>query len=75
MWREDQFSREFNLTGLVLGIGWEQPISPKTSVVATSAYSFTEYKDKTYLSLFEFDDVTIDFGGPEFGLEIRYYLK
>ena len=57
--------------GSVIGLGLEQPLNDKFTLVTVADYSFTRYKGDD-LGL---DDLDLNIGGFDLGMELRYYVK
>ncbi len=57
--------------GMFAGLGYELPLSSKTSLMVTGVYSMSNYNgDELFYNNLEFD-----IGGVELGYTLRYYLK
>lgn len=68
---QEQSEYKDNLFGMILGFGYELPISSKTSLMASGIYSFSTYSGEDLY----FQNLDFNIGGVELGYTLRYYLK
>jgi len=73
--RADHFEDNYDMSGVVVGLGWEQPVWTKAAIVAVGTYSFTSYTNSEFILNTVREEIDIDFGGFDLAMELRYYLQ
>lgn len=65
------YSYKDHTIGSVLGLGWEQSLNDKFSLITTANYAFAKYEGDGL----RYDDMDLNIGGFDLGMELRYYVK
>ena len=68
---QEQSEYKVDVFGMILGFGYELPISSNTSLMASGIYSFSTYRGED----FYYRNLDFNIGGLELGYTLRYYLK